>query len=77
MKERNQKVLSRAIHVTFSVPKMAGVVCEISINEHEGAPSLLLKAPHIYILDTKSILVSAVILILDASLLYYCTRHGG
>ena len=75
--ERNQKVLSRAIHVISSLPEMGGVVCEISSKEHEGPSSLLLIAPHIYILHTKAILVSAVLLILYASLLYYCTRHGG
>ena len=76
--ERNQKVLwSRAIHVIFSLPKIGGVVCEISSKEHDGPFSLLLKAPHImYILDTKAILVSAVLLLLYASLLYYySTRH--
>ena len=46
--ERGQKVLSRAIHVIFSLPKIGGVVCEISSKEHEGPSSLLLKAPHIY-----------------------------
>ena len=78
MNGRNQKVLSRAIHVMFSLPKIGGVSCEISSKEHEGPSSLLLKAPHIYILDTKAILVSGVLLILliYASLLYY-TRHGG
>ena len=60
--ERNQKVLSRAIHVIFSLPKMGGVVCEISKKEHDWPSPLLLKAPHIYILDTKAILVSAVLL---------------
>ena len=62
----------------FSLPKIGGVSCEISSKEHEGPSSLLLKAPHIYILDTKAILVSGVLLILliYASLLYY-TRHGG
>ena len=74
--ERNQKVLSRAIHVIFSLPKIGGVVCEISSKEHEGPSSLLLKAPHVYILDTRAILVSAVLLILYASLLYCCTLHG-
>ena len=65
--EVNQKVLSRAIHVVISsLPKIGGVVCE-----------MLLKAPHICILDTKAILVSALLLVLYASLLYYCTRHGG
>ena len=44
--ESNQKVLSRAIHVIFSLPKIDGVVCEISSKEHEGPSSLLLKAPH-------------------------------
>ena len=64
--ERNQKVLFRAIHVIISsLPTIGGVVCE-----------MLLKAAHICILDTKAILVSAVLLIY-ASLLYYCTRHGG
>ena len=63
--ERNQKVLFRAIHVVItSLPKIGGVVSE-----------MLLKAPHICILDTKAILFSAVLL--RASLLYYCTRHGG
>ena len=62
--ERNQKVLSRAIHVIFSLPKVGGVVCEISSKEHEGPSSLLLKAPHIYICDTEAIPVSAVLLIL-------------
>ena len=75
--ERNQKVLSRAIHVIFSLPKIGGVVCEISSKEHEGPSSLLLKAPHVCILDTKAILVSAALLILYASLLHCCTRHGG
>ena len=62
--ERNQKVLSIAIHV-FSLPKIGGVLCEISSKEHEGPSSLLLKALHIYvyILDTKAILVSAVLLL--------------
>ena len=70
--ERNQKVLSRAIHVISSLPKIGGVRCEISSKEHEGPSSLLLKAPHIYLLDTKVIiLVSAVPLMLYASLLYY------
>ena len=67
MNERNQKVLSRAIHVIFSLPKIGEVVCEISSKEHEGPSSLLLKAPHIYILDTKDILVSAVLLLLPLS----------
>ena len=77
--KRNQNVLSRATHVIFSLPKIGGVVCETSSKEHEGPSSLLLKAPHIYILDTKAILVSAVLLILYASLLYYCTSwvRGG
>ena len=77
MNESNQKVLSRAIHVISSLPKIDGVVREISSKEHEGPYSLLLKAQHIYILDTKAILVPAVLLFLYASLLYYCTRHGG
>ena len=67
--ERNQKVLSRAILVVLSgLPKIGGVVCE-----------MLLKAPHIYICisDTKDILVSALLLLLYASLLHYCTRYGG
>ena len=49
MNERNQKVLSRAIHAIFSLPKIGGVVCEISSKEHEGPYSLLLKAQNIYI----------------------------
>ena len=55
--EQNRKVLSRAIHVVLlsSLPKIGGVVCE-----------MLLKAPHICILDTKAILVSNVLLILYA-----------
>ena len=40
--ERYQKVLSRAIHEIFSLPKIGGVVCEISSREHEGPSSLLL-----------------------------------
>ena len=65
--ERNQQVLSRAVHVVISsLPKIGGVVCE-----------MLLKAPHTCILHTKAILDLAVLLILYASLLYYCTRHGG
>ena len=70
---RNQKVLSRAIHVTFSSPKIGGVVCEISSKEHEGPSSLVLKAPHKYTLDTKAVLFSAEPLILlsfTAVLLY-------
>ena len=59
--KRIEKVLSRAIHGIFSLPKMGGVVCEISSKEHEGPSSLLLTAPHRYILDTKVILVSAVL----------------
>ena len=54
--ERNQKVLSRAIHVIFSLPKIGGGVCEISSKEHEGPSSLLLKAPHVYTLDTLSLI---------------------
>ena len=45
--ERNQKVLSIAIHV-FSLPKIGGVLCEISSKEHEGPPSVRLKAPYIH-----------------------------
>ena len=75
--KRTQKVLSRAIHVIFSLPKIGGVVCEISSKKHEGPSSLNLKAPHIYIRDTEDILVSAVVLIIYASLLYYGIRHGG
>ena len=75
--ERNQKVLSRALHVIFGLLKIGGVVCEISSKEHEGPSSLLLKAPHVYILGTKAILVHAVLLTISASLLYYFTRHGG
>ena len=75
--ECNQKVLSGAIHVIFSLPKIGGVVCEISSKKHEGPSSLNLKAPHIYIRDTEDILVSAVVLIIYASLLYYGIRHGG
>ena len=73
--ERNQKALSGAIHATLSLAKIGAVVCEISSKEHKGPSSLLLKAPHVYTLDTKVILVSAVLLLLHASLLYYCTRH--
>ena len=69
--ERNQKVFFKVIHILFSLPKIGGVVCEISSKEHEGPSSLPLKAPHIYMLDTKAILYYY------ASLLYYCTRHGG
>ena len=59
MNERNQKVLSRAIHVVISgLTKIGEVACE-----------MLLKAPHTCVLDTKAILVSAVPLILCASLL--------
>ena len=65
--ERNRKLLSRAIHVIFSSPKIGEVECEISSKEHEGPSSLLLKAPHIYILDTKDILFSAVLLLLPLS----------
>ena len=71
--KRNRKGLSRAIHVIFRLPKIGGVICEISSKEHEGPSSLLLTAPHVYILDTKAILVSAVLLSLYASRLYYCT----
>ena len=53
--ERNQKVLSRAIHVIFSLPKVGGVVCEISSKEHEGPSSLLLKVPHIYMTPKLSL----------------------
>ena len=77
MDERNQKVLSRAVHVILSLPTIGGVICEISSKEHEGRSSLLLKAPHVYILDTKAILDSAVLLVRHASLLYSCTHHGG
>ena len=73
----SQKILSRVIHVMFSLPKIGGVVCEISSKKHEGPSSLNLKAPHIYIRDTEDILVSAVVLIIYASLLYYGIRHGG
>ena len=45
--ERNEKVLSIAIHIIFSLPKIGGVVREISSKEHEVPSSLLLKAPHI------------------------------
>ena len=67
--EHNKNIVSRAIHVVISsLPKIGGVVCD-----------MLLKAPHIGILDAKDILVSAVLLMLYAplQLLYYCTRHGG
>ena len=63
--ERNQKVLSSAIHVVLSsLTKIGGVVCE-----------MLLKAPHIYIriLDAKAILVSPVLIVyicFNALLLY-------
>ena len=77
MNERNQKALSGAIHATLSLAKIGAVVCEISSKEHKGPSSLLLKAPHVYLLETKTLLVSAVLLILYASLLYYCTCHGG
>ena len=74
--EGNQKVLSRAIRATLSLAKIGGVVCEISGKEHKRPSSLLLKAQHVYILETKTLLVSAVLLIiLHASLLYYCTRY--
>ena len=73
--DRNQKVLSTAIHVIFSLPNIGGVVCEISSKEHEVPSSLLLKAPHIYVFDTKAILASAVLLLLCVSLLYYCTSN--
>ena len=51
--KRNQKVLSRAIHVIFSLPKIDELACEISSKEHEGSSSLFLKAPHTYILRRK------------------------
>ena len=43
----------------FSLPKIVGV-CEISIEEHEGASSLMLKAPHryAYVPDTKAIIIN-------------------
>ena len=69
MNKRKQKVLSRAIHVVFSLPKIGGVVCEISSKEYEGPSSFLLKAPDICIHDTKAILFSAVLLMLYSSLL--------
>ena len=53
--ERYQKVLSRAIHVIFSLPKIGGVVREISSKEHEGPSSLLLKVPHIYMTPKLSL----------------------
>ena len=58
--KRTQKVLSRAIHVIFSLPKIGGVVCEISSKEHEGPSSLILEAPHIHtlVLDTTAILIN-------------------
>ena len=50
-----------------ALPKIGAVVCETSSKEHARPCSLLLKAPHIYILDTKDILVSAVLLLLPLS----------
>ena len=54
--KRNQKVLSRAIHVEISsLSKIGGVVCEMSVKEHEGPSSLLLKVPHIYMTPKLSL----------------------
>ena len=66
----------RELSIGYSSLPKVGVVCEISSKEHKRPSSLLLKAQHVYILETKTLLVSAVLLIiLHASLLYYCTRY--